>query len=197
MITVRQSEVHPLESSKLECVVEKHAQFLFENIYILLSFLERYFWRAHNFKSTSFCPSAGNTSPLFPNFQCFYEKSVIGLFAIPLRCILFFNLDLFKTLSSLPLVFLYDVQDVGSELILFLWGTHKAVEWLLLPLGKILNHYLFKYCSPPRPSSSLLQLLAWCDFLTSLISIRVSISLILHHILQVLQIYLKFTISLL
>ena len=38
VITVCQSEVHPLESSKLECVVEKHAQLLFENIYILLSF---------------------------------------------------------------------------------------------------------------------------------------------------------------
>ena len=61
----------------------------------------------------------GNASPLFPNFQCFYEKSVIGLFAIPLS-----NLDLFKTLS-LPLAFLYDVQDVGSELILFLWEFTK------------------------------------------------------------------------
>lgn len=102
MITVRQSEVHPLESSKQECVVEKHAQFLFENIYILLSF-RKIFFEGHIISSQQvFVPGQGNTSPLFPNFQCFYEKSVIGLFAIPLRCI-FLNLDLFKTLS-LPLV---------------------------------------------------------------------------------------------
>ena len=89
VITVRQSEVHPLESTKLECVVEKHAQFLFENIYIFFSFWKDIF-EGHTISSQQvFVPVQGNTSPLFSNFHCFYAKSVISLFAIPLRCILF------------------------------------------------------------------------------------------------------------
>lgn len=68
VITVHQSEVHPLESSKLECIVEKHAQFLFENIYILLSFWKDIF-EGHIISSQQvFVPVQGNTSPLFPNF---------------------------------------------------------------------------------------------------------------------------------
>lgn len=94
----------------------KHAQFLSENIYILLSFWKDIFAEHIIPNQQVFVPVQGTTSPWS---SCFHEKSGYQFNCHSFGGYPFPNLALFKILS-LPLVFLYDVQDVGSELILLL-----------------------------------------------------------------------------